>query len=155
MTEDPRHNRHVTRRGALLAVGLAGTAAALAGCSTAAVAYDSDEAGVAEDIEPPTPAPGSGGILLAATSDIPVGGGKIFPNDKVVVTQPTAGQFKAFSAFCTHMYCMLDKVADGTIDCPCHGSTFDISNGVPTRGPATKPLPAEPISVKNGNVLLT
>jgi Rieske Fe-S protein len=155
MTEDPRHDRHVTRRGALLAAGLAGTGAALAGCSTAPVSYDSNEAGAVEDDGPPTPAPGSGGILLSAVGDIPVGGGKIFPGDKVVITQPTAGQFKAFSAFCTHMACMLDKVANGTIDCPCHGSIFEITDGVPVKGPATKPLPPVSISVENGNIMLT
>lgn len=153
MTEDPRR---ATRRTVLLGAGLAGTAGLLAGCSTAPVAYDSNEAGVVKDNEPPTPGSGSGsgGILLAAAADIPVGGGVIFPGDKVVVTQPTAGQFIAFSAFCTHVACMLGKVAGGTIDCPCHGSTFKITNGAPVTGPATRPLPQVPIAVKDGKIML-
>jgi Rieske Fe-S protein len=81
------------------------------------------------------------------TSDIPVGGGKIFADDKLVVTQPTAGDFKAFSAVCTHAGCVVAKVADGTIDCPCHGSKYSIEDGSVEDGPAPKPLPEKTVAV--------
>ncbi|MGW3560325.1 Rieske (2Fe-2S) protein [Streptomyces sp. NPDC000963] len=98
--------------------------------------------------------PGGDGEALARTSGIPVGGGTVFPEEKVVVTQPTAGEFKAFSAVCTHQGCLVDKVADGTIDCPCHGSKFRVADGSVVTGPATRPLPAERIIVSGETITL-
>ena len=66
---------------------------------------------------------------------IPVGGGKIFADQKVVVTQPTSGEFKAFSAVCTHQSCVVADVSGGTINCACHGSKFDITTGAVKNGP--------------------
>ncbi|MGW1319028.1 Rieske (2Fe-2S) protein [Streptomyces sp. NPDC002426] len=98
--------------------------------------------------------PASGGAELTRTSEIPVGGGTIFEDRKVVVTQPAAGEFKAFSAVCTHAGCIVSSVADGTIDCACHGSRFSVQDGAVEQGPATRPLPAERITVEGGNIRL-
>ncbi|MFD8211572.1 Rieske (2Fe-2S) protein [Streptomyces sp. NPDC059695] len=99
-----------------------------------------------------TPAPSA--APLARTSEIPVGGGTVFAERKVVVTQPSAGEFKAFSAICTHQGCTVDKVADGTIDCPCHGSKYRIADGSVAAGPAPRPLPAEQIVVSGDSITL-
>jgi len=103
--------------------------------------------------ESPSQAPGGG--QLTRTGDIPEGGGKIFKDQKVVVTQPQRGEFKAFSAVCTHMGCIVSSVANGTIDCACHGSEFHIADGSVARGPATKPLPEEKITVSGDSIRLT
>lgn len=100
-------------------------------------------------------APASGGKELATTAEIPVGGGRIFGTEKVVVTQPTKDEFKCFSAICTHQGCTVAKVADGTIDCPCHGSRFHIADGSVAHGPATRPLPAEKFEVRGNSIRLT
>ncbi|MFB7590522.1 Rieske (2Fe-2S) protein [Streptomyces sp. NPDC056169] len=100
-----------------------------------------------------SPAP-SGAAPLAKTTDVPVGGGTVFTEQKVVVTQPTAGEFKAFSAICTHQGCLVNKVADGTIDCPCHGSKYRIADGSVAAGPAPRPLPAEQINVSGESITL-
>ncbi len=94
------------------------------------------------------------GTLLGAVAEIPVGGGKVFAGPKVVVTQPVKGQFKAFSAVCTHVGCVCNAVAGGTIDCPCHGAKFKISDGAVVAGPATSPLPARTIAISAGKILL-
>ena len=88
---------------------------------------------------------GAGGGI--PTSEIPVGGGKIFANQQIVVTQPKAGEFKAFSAICTHQGCPVTRVSGGTIDCPCHGSQFSIEDGSVEGGPAPRGLPEKKVTV--------
>ncbi|WP_221176964.1 Rieske (2Fe-2S) protein [Nocardioides pocheonensis] len=102
-----------------------------------------------------TPASGGGGGGGIKTSEIPVGGGKIFPAQNIVVTQPTAGQFKAFSAICTHQGCPVNRVAGGTIDCPCHGSQFSIVDGSVKGGLAQRPLPEKTVKVTGDTLTVT
>ena len=92
--------------------------------------------------------------MLGAASEIPVGGGKIYNAARVVVTQPARGQYKAFSAVCTRVGCIMSAVAGGTIDCPCHGSQFKITNGAVVTGPAPSPLPPKQIKIVDGHVIL-
>ena len=94
------------------------------------------------------------GTPLAKASEIPEGGGKIFAGQKVVVTQPSADEFKAFSAICTHQGCTVSEVKDGTIHCPCHGSRFRITDGSVAQGPAVQPLAAMKVTVVGGEVTL-
>jgi len=119
-------------------------AAPTAGSGTSAAGAPSTQAGQAGQ-----------GTELAATSKIPVGGGLIFPNQKVVVTQPAAGTFKAFSSTCTHMGCQVNQVTNGLIECPCHGSQYSIADGSVKAGPAPRPLPSEPITVQGGQIFLS
>lgn len=173
MTVSANRDDQATRRTVLLCAGLAGAGVAITGCSTAAVPYDANDAGVAPGEEPTTAsaaAAGSGngaaamgggkavggqqGTLLGSTAEIPVGGGVVFAAARVVVTQPAKGVFKAFSAVCTHVGCLCNQVANGTIDCPCHGSKFKISNGAVVTGPASTPLPSRKITVTDGKVFL-
>jgi Rieske Fe-S protein len=149
VTQDSGPHEGTTRRAAMAGVGLAGLAAALTACgasggSGAGTAQSSSGGGSG----------GSGSGLLASTSEIPVGGGKVFSAEKVVVTQPSAGKFKAFSAVCTHEQCLVDRVANGTIDCPCHGSQFSVKNGSVVSGPAPSPLPRKSITVAGGKITL-
>ncbi|MFI6438321.1 Rieske (2Fe-2S) protein [Streptomyces sp. NPDC050759] len=94
------------------------------------------------------------GTELAKTADIPVGGGKIFKDEKVVVTQPKEGEFKAFSDICTHQGCQVTSVSGGTINCPCHGSKFHITDGSVANPPANKPLPEKQIKVSGDSIQL-
>jgi Rieske Fe-S protein len=91
--------------------------------------------------------------VLARTADIPVGGGRILTDKKVVITQPKAGSFAAFTAVCTHQGCTVGSVAGGTINCPCHGSKFSIANGSVVNGPATSPLAPVPIKVQGTSII--
>ena len=77
---------------------------------------------------------------FTSTGDIEVGGGSIFADEEVVITQPTEGEFKGFSAVCTHQGCLVASISDGTINCDCHGSRFSIETGEPESGPASAPL---------------
>ena len=136
-----------TRRTVLAAVGLAGVgAAAIAGCGTSGAA--SDAADSAKDAV---------GKAIDQAS-IPVGGGKILADQRLVVTQPSAGEFKAFSAVCPHQGCLVSQVEGGTITCgsPCgHGSTFDAATGARTGGPATKGLTEKKVSVGTDGITVS
>ena len=98
--------------------------------------------------------PAAAGSVLGSTSDVPVGGGTVFTDQLVVVTQPTEGTFQAFSAVCTHQGCTVDDVVDAMISCPCHGSQFDATDGSVVRGPATAPLPQREIAVNGTSLTL-
>jgi len=133
----------ITRRHALTGAATAGVAlpllAACGGSGSDSVATDTA----------PTAAAGED---LGPTSDVPVGGGKIYADQKIVVTQPTAGEFKGFSAVCTHQGCLVANVDGGTINCTCHGSRFSIEDGTVQGGPAPSPLSAVPVQVDGDEI---
>ena len=89
--------------------------------------------------------------MTAKTSEIAVGSGTIFAAGQAVITQPTAGEFKAFSSICTHAACPVANVTD-TINCNCHGSKFSITDGSVVNGPAVTPLPARTVTVSGDSV---
>ncbi|MFD8568594.1 Rieske (2Fe-2S) protein [Streptomyces sp. NPDC059639] len=143
--------RQASRRSVLVA----GAAALAAGCTKYG---DESGDGAGESRTSPAPpsgpGPSSAAPGLAKTSDIPVGGGKIFAAEKVVVTQPARGEFKAFSAVCTHEGCLVNSVAGGTINCPCHGSRYRIADASVAGGPAPRPLPPRRIEVSGNSITL-
>jgi len=98
--------------------------------------------------------PPAAGKELGTTSEVPVGGGKVFADQKIVVTQPSDGDFKAFTAVCTHQKCLVSQVADGSINCLCHGSKFSAEDGSVVNGPATSPLTEVAITV-DGDTITT
>jgi nitrite reductase/ring-hydroxylating ferredoxin subunit len=154
------------RRTVVAAAGAAGLAAALAACgsdddssntsgaagSSGASAGTAGAAGTAPSGQASSGS--AGGTALAKTSDIPEGGGKVFKDQGVVVTQPTAGTYKAFSSKCTHAGCAVGSVADGVIVCPCHNSHFSAADGSVKQGPATQPLAAANITVSGDEIKL-
>ena len=169
MTQEPQQDTRATRatrRGVLAGVGLVGLAGAVSACGSGG--SSSSSAGTSAGAPPATGAAsapssasagggstaGAQGSALATTSEIPVGSGKIFTSEKIVVTQPNSGDFKAFSAVCTHMGCIVSTISNGTIDCPCHGSQYSISTGAVVGGPAPSPLPAQVIKVTGSNIFL-
>ncbi|WP_433532778.1 Rieske (2Fe-2S) protein [Micromonospora sp. CA-263727] len=148
-----------SRRALLAGTGAVGVAA-LTGCAT----YGQPAAAPPPPAAPSTgadpsasgaPEEGGGGPpALATLADIPVGGGVIFGDQGVVVTQPTEGTIKAYSAKCTHQGCTVTSVADGAITCACHNSVFDIADGSVRSGPAGAPLPAANVTVDGDAIRL-
>ncbi len=145
-------------RRAALAGACAACAASLAGCARygtsnglaappAQGGASSSAAAVASSAGANAPA------ILARTADIPVGGGKVLTDKKIVITQPQAGSFHAFTAICTHLGCIVTTVSGGTINCPCHGSRYSIANGSVVNGPATLPLAAVSITVQGTSIV--
>ena len=141
--------------GVAVAVGAAGVVAACGGGGeTATPAASTSTSGAST--EPSTassPPAADGGEALTSTADVPVGSGVIIADAKVVVTQPTAGTFKAFSSTCTHLSCQVTSVSGGRIACPCHGSSYSIVDGSVEGGPAPRPLPKVAIKVEGDEVV--
>ncbi|MFF3005825.1 Rieske (2Fe-2S) protein [Kitasatospora sp. NPDC057940] len=148
MSEAPETSPATSRRTVLCgaaAVLAAGGTVAVAGCGSSSGSSGSSGAGSAAKSP----------VDLGPASAVPEGGGKVFRNQKIVVTQPTAGEYKAFSAVCTHAGCVVDQVKSQQIQCPCHGSRFAITDGAVQDGPAPRPLPAYAVTVDGGNLKVT
>ena len=141
--------RDLTRRGVLRTAGTAG-AVALTAAACGGTPESAATSGGAASAEPTVEA----GIALAAVQDVPVGGGVILVKPKVVVTQPTAGQFAAFSSVCTHAGCPVTEVKNGFMVCPCHGSRFSVATGEPTADSVAKTaLAPTPVKVVDGKIV--
>ena len=139
MGEDVEQRSGTNRRAVVLGIGGVGVLGAVAACGTSGA--NSGTTG------------GSGAASGIKTTDVPVGGGKIVGG--VVVTQPTAGTFKAFSSVCPHQGCAVDSVTNNVITCPCHGSTFSATDGSVQGGPAQSGLPAKTATVTNGEITVS
>ena len=131
------HELVLDRRRVLSGACLLVAAACVSGCSARG--------------EPSAPPPGAD---IGSTADIPVGGGRVLQEHRLVVTQPVQGTFSAFSAICTHQGCTVGEVTEGAIICPCHGSRFDVVDGAVVRGPADEPLPRVAIDVDGTRIRL-
>lgn len=175
MSDDRLEIAGTTRRRALAAgagaVGAVGTAAVLAACGTDNPGYDPyvpvDENTVgtspsapATPSAPASPTAGAGDgeqgnpDALASTDEVAVGGGLVLADQDIVITQPTEGQWRGFSATCTHQGCTVAGVDSGTINCNCHGSRFSIEDGSVANGPAPQPLPAKQVEARDGQLFL-
>lgn len=148
------------RRTVVAAVGAAGLAVALTACGSS----DDDSSSGSDSVQDSSSASSGGtgggdnaaggGTALAKTSDIPEGGGKVFGDQGVVVTQPEAGTYKAFSSKCTHQGCAVKGIENNVITCPCHNSQFSAVDGSVKKGPATQPLAETKITVSGDSISL-
>ena len=152
--------RRLLLRGTALAAGGAALSG-LAGCggdeatptATASTTEQTTDP-AAEPTDTPSGSGGDGGTDIGSTSAVAVGSGAIFAKDSTVVTQPTRGEFRAFTTTCTHQGCPVDQVDGDEIVCPCHGSRFSIADGSVVAGPAPAPLAERSVDVEDGRILL-
>jgi Rieske Fe-S protein len=150
VTQEPQKDSLASRRGMLAGVGLVGLAGAITACSSGS---SSSAAAAAPDAASSAGGGAGSGDALTTTSKVPVGGGFVNQDKRIVITQPSAGEYKAFTAVCTHMGCIVNQIGNGTIDCPCHGSRYNIATGAVVNGPAPKPLAAIDIKVSGSNIV--
>jgi Rieske Fe-S protein len=143
-----------TRRAVLGGVAAVGAGAVLAACGADEEPSGSSGGGGDAESGGDTGSSGgdTGGGALATTADVPVGGGTVFQKEKVVITQPSEGEFKAFSAVCTHQGCTVGSVKGDTIQCNCHGSQYSAADGTVKKGPATKALAKKTVTVEGDNL---
>ncbi|GAA4953794.1 hypothetical protein GCM10023205_14090 [Yinghuangia aomiensis] len=145
MTTTPADpSRRSVLRG-VAAVGALGAAgAAVTGCGTT-------EGGGAKAGSRPG---AKGPVTVGKVPDVSVGAGKVYDDSAVVVTQPVKDQYKAFYARCPHQGCLVNKVEQGVVKCPCHGSQFSVTDGSVVRGPANEGLEELPSKVVDGNIVV-
>jgi Rieske Fe-S protein len=136
------------RRALTIAAGVGVSPAVLAACGgdEPGDGTPGDSLATGHTATPPPAGP------IATVDEVPVGGGLILPDEQVVVTQPTKGEFKCFTAVCTHMGCIVSSVQAGGIRCECHGSAFSIEDGSAVNPPATNPLAEFDITVKGDQI---
>lgn len=144
----PSPDRRTLLRTTALGVAAAGVGVTAAACSSSNSVPEGSNGTTAS-----TQATVTGPVTIATTSEVPVGGGSINQDVRVVVTQPTSGEFKAFTAVCTHAHCTVVSVTNNVIQCPCHGSQFSAKDGSVLTGPAAQPLAPEKITVKGADVI--
>lgn len=145
----------VDRRTILQAGGLVVVGGAVAACGSGGAAEASSGAPASSAPASSAAASSAAAGSVANVSDIPVGGGVILAEPAVVITQPQAGEVKAFTAICTHQGCLVSEVVDNEIICPCHQSKFSAVDGSVIAGPATAPLSAAGVAVEGGSVVLS
>lgn len=122
-----------SRRGVLAGAGLA--AAAIGTPMLSACSSTSDEGSV-------------------AVSSVPVGGALIQADGRYVVTQPTAGTFKAFTKTCPHAGCAVSKIHRDSVECTCHGTYFSLEDGSVISGPSAEGLAEVPVSLEGDSLLI-
>ncbi|MFD2758383.1 Rieske (2Fe-2S) protein [Gulosibacter faecalis] len=129
----------LTRRALVRTTAVAGSSAAVAALLSSCTLERTEPA--------PSPEP-----FTVPAAEVPVGGGIVLAQYSALVTQPTAGEYRAFSAVCTHQGCVLADVQDRGAHCGCHNSYFDIATGDPVAGPARDPLPELTVTVQGDDL---
>ena len=132
----------LNRRQVLCGLALGAVGGALAACAPSRV-------GGAGSAKP--------GTVLAKVSDVPVGGGLLADagtNGLILLTQPTAGEIRAFDPTCPHAGTKVGPPHGDVITCPAHGSQFSATTGALERGPAPRGLTTVPIAIRGADVVL-
>ena len=142
----------VERRTVLVAGGAVAVGGLIAACGGSGDATSAGGSASPASQGGPAGSPPAGAVALVA--DVPVGGGYVNPDVAVVVTQPEAGQFRAYTAVCPHQGCLVGSVEDNEIICPCHNSRFSAVDGAVVSGPATEGLAAAKVSVEGDTIAL-
>ena len=146
MADETLSRRTLLGRGAVM------VAAGVAGFVVAKQVWSRPVAGASGPNGYGAAAPVAAGALLAPLASVPAGGGIVLPGPEVVLTLDRSGGIHGFSAICTHQGCTVAQVANGTIDCPCHGSRFNAFTGAVVQGPAARPLPRVAVVVRGAGV---
>jgi nitrite reductase/ring-hydroxylating ferredoxin subunit len=139
----------ISRRGVIASAVGVSAAAALSACSPEV----SDLTSTPAPEEPST----SAAVAVAKTIDIPIGSGKKFDVEgvQILITQPRAGEFRGFSAVCTHAGFVMSNVANSEIKCDNHGAVYSADDGSVLSGPAPRALGKVTVTIEGDDVLVS
>ena len=99
-------------------------------------------------------------VRVCSVDDVPEGEARRFAVDGRLVAVVNLGDegFRAVDAICSHEHYYWDEgevdVDLETIECPKHGSTFDLDTGNARTLPAIKPVDVFPVTVTDDDVLI-
>lgn len=97
-----------------------------------------------------------GKVPVGSVAQIPPGQGKVVAvGSKPAIVVNVDGSFKAYSAICTHLGCIVafDPNAHAIV-CPCHDGHFSPANGSVISGPPPAPLASLTVSVEGDKILV-
>jgi cytochrome b6-f complex iron-sulfur subunit len=78
-----------------------------------------------------------------------------FGNKPVILLRRASGEFRAFSATCTHLDCTVKYRKDmGLIWCACHNGRYDL-NGRNVAGPPPRPLDEYRVVIQGDDILIS
>jgi len=101
-----------------------------------------------------------GWVRVCGTSDVPAGEARRFEVNGREIAVVNLGEegFRAVDTICSHAHYFLDEgevdVDERSIECPKHGSTFDLDTGKPRSLPATQPVERFDLKVEGDDVLI-
>lgn len=97
-------------------------------------------------------------VRLGAITDFPPGKGVcvVAAGHRIALFRVGDG-VHAIGDRCSHAEASLaeGEVFDGAVECPRHGSAFDLQTGIPASLPATRPVEVYPIEIVGGEVFTT
>jgi len=113
---------------------------------------------IARYVWPPKETAASAGSVVAGTlAEFPPNSAKIvrYGNRPAIVVHLASGEFRAFSAVCTHLQCTVQYRPDREqIWCACHNGTFDLT-GRNIEGPPPRPLDGFDVALRGDEIVLT
>jgi cytochrome b6-f complex iron-sulfur subunit len=103
-----------------------------------------------------TPAPNEVRVALPAVGLTVPATGQLLAPLPLAITRLTETKVVAVSRICTHQGCTVNLPAAPllTLDCPCHGSRFEVTGQV-VNGPAARPLASFPTRIDGDQVVVT
>jgi 3-phenylpropionate/trans-cinnamate dioxygenase ferredoxin subunit len=97
-------------------------------------------------------------VTLGKTGDVPEGEARRFEVDGrlIAVVNMGDGEFRALGDLCSHAEAYLHEgevdLDDRTIECPRHGSVFNLDTGDPESLPAIVPVPTYTLKVEDDEI---
>src|SRR5947207_14327011 len=96
-------------------------------------------------------------VVAAKLSEIPINSGKLFKfgNKPGILVHAASGEFKAFSAVCTHLECIVQyKPETKQIWCACHNGQYNL-NGKNIGGPPPRPLEEFKVNTRGDEIVVS
>jgi 3-phenylpropionate/trans-cinnamate dioxygenase ferredoxin subunit len=99
-------------------------------------------------------------VRVCRVTDVPELGARRFALDERTIAIVHLGDdgYRAIDAVCSHEHAWLDEgdvdPEERTIECPKHGSTFDVDTGTPRSLPAIKPVQVYPVTVNDDDIMI-
>ena len=139
----------ISRRGVIASAVGVSAVAALAACTP-------EVTNLGTTPEPSAPTT-SGPVAVAKITDIPIGSGKKYDVEgtPILITQPRVGEFRGFSAICTHAGFVMNNMANSEIKCDNHGAVYSADDGSVLSGPAPRALGKVEVTVDSDDILVS